>query len=139
MRRSRRGVLRSGNAVSTGALASMAFWDIDVLFLTQRGRPVAMLKSFDDDSHVKTRICQCEALKNGKGLHVAERLVLAKLKGQNKVLRKHGLWPHDDKFRLLIESMEFGSLVAARNRLNSVEGNSQGHTSVKYCAYFRRS
>jgi hypothetical protein len=30
--------------VSTGALASMGFWGIDVLVMTQRGRPVAMLK-----------------------------------------------------------------------------------------------
>ena len=115
-------VLKSGNAVSTGALASMAFWDIDVLFFTQRGRPVAMLKSFDDDSHVKTRICQYEALKNGKGLHIAKQLVLAKLEGQNSVLEKHGLKPHDYKFRFLIERMEFDRLELARNRLNSIEG-----------------
>jgi len=51
-------VLKSGNAVSTGALASLGFWDIDVMVLTQRGRPVAMLKSLEDDSHVKTRLCQ---------------------------------------------------------------------------------
>jgi CRISPR/Cas system-associated endonuclease Cas1 len=59
-------VLKSGNAVSTGALASMGFWGIDALITTQRGKPVAMLKSLDDDSHVKTRLCQYEALKDGK-------------------------------------------------------------------------
>ena len=37
-------ILKSGNMVSTGALASLGFWDIDVLIMTQRGRPVAMLK-----------------------------------------------------------------------------------------------
>jgi CRISPR/Cas system-associated endonuclease Cas1 len=36
---------KSGNMVSTGALASCGFWGIDCLFLTQKGRPVAMLKS----------------------------------------------------------------------------------------------
>ncbi|MHA2315967.1 MAG: CRISPR-associated endonuclease Cas1 [Candidatus Hermodarchaeia archaeon] len=40
-------VLKSGNMISTGALASLGFWDIDVLVLTQRGRPVAMLKSLE--------------------------------------------------------------------------------------------
>jgi len=94
-------VLKSDNAVSTGALASMAFWDIDVLFLTQRGRPVEMLKSFDDDSHVKSRICQYEALKNWKGVHVAKQLVFAKLEGQNYVSLKHGLKPHDDRYKFL--------------------------------------
>ena len=51
-------VLRSGNTVSIGALASLGFWDVDVLVMTQRGRPVATMKSLDDDSHVKTRLCQ---------------------------------------------------------------------------------
>ena len=67
-------------------------------------------------------MCQYEALKNGKGVHIAKQLVLAKLEGQNSILRKHGLEPHDYRFRLLIESMEFDSLETARNRLNSIEG-----------------
>jgi CRISPR/Cas system-associated endonuclease Cas1 len=51
-------VLRSGNSVSTGALSSFGFWGVDVLVQTNRGRPVAILKSLDDDSHVKTRLGQ---------------------------------------------------------------------------------
>jgi CRISPR/Cas system-associated endonuclease Cas1 len=83
-------VLKSGNAVSTGALASMAFWGIDAMIMTQRGRPVAMLKSLDDDSHVATRIAQYEALSNGKGIHIAKQLVLAKIEGQNWILANTG-------------------------------------------------
>jgi CRISPR/Cas system-associated endonuclease Cas1 len=49
-------VLKSGNSVSTGALASLGFWDIDVTVMTQRGRPVAILRNLDDDSHVETRV-----------------------------------------------------------------------------------
>ncbi len=75
-------VLKSGNYVSVGALASLGFWEIDVLILTQRGKPVAMLKSLDSDSHVKTRICQYEALKNGKGVRIAKQIVLSKIEGQ---------------------------------------------------------
>jgi CRISPR-associated protein Cas1 len=71
------------------------FWGIDVLFLTQRGNPVAILKSLEDDSHVKTRISQYEALKNGKGTEIAKKLVIAKIEGQNQVLRKYGLRLHD--------------------------------------------
>jgi CRISPR/Cas system-associated endonuclease Cas1 len=41
-------ILKSGNFVSTGALASLGFWGIDVLVMTQRGRPVAWLKALDD-------------------------------------------------------------------------------------------
>jgi CRISPR/Cas system-associated endonuclease Cas1 len=31
-------ILKSGNSISTGALASFGFWDIDVLVMTSRGR-----------------------------------------------------------------------------------------------------
>ncbi len=88
-------ILKSGNAVSTGALAACGFWGIDCLFLTQKGRPVAMLRSLDDDSHVNTRICQYEALHNGKGVNIAKQLVISKLQGQNQVLSKYGLKRHD--------------------------------------------
>ena len=45
-------VLNSGNMVSTGLLCSMGFWGKDVLVSTRNGKPVAMLKSLDDDCHV---------------------------------------------------------------------------------------
>jgi len=64
---------------------------INVVIATKNGRPVAMLKNLTDDSHVKTRICQYEALKNVKGVYVAKQIILAKILGQNQVLRKYGL------------------------------------------------
>jgi CRISPR-associated endonuclease Cas1 len=54
---------------------------------------VAILKSLEDDSHIKTRICQYEALKNGIGEEVAKKFVGAKAEGYDKVLRKYGLKP----------------------------------------------
>lgn len=86
-------ILKSGNAVSTGALASLGFWDIDVMIMTQRGRPVAMLKSFDDDSHVKTRINQYDAFRERR-LEIAPKFVIGKIKGQNQLLKKYGLKRH---------------------------------------------
>jgi CRISPR-associated protein Cas1 len=88
-------ILKSGNTVSVGALANFGFWNIDVIILTQKGMPVATLKSIDDDSHVAVRISQYQAINNGKGLEIAKQLVIAKLKGQNILLRKHGLKQHD--------------------------------------------
>jgi CRISPR/Cas system-associated endonuclease Cas1 len=64
--------VKIGNSVSSGALATCAFWGIDLIILTQRGNPVAYLRSLDDDSHVKTRVCQYEATKNGKSLEIAK-------------------------------------------------------------------
>jgi len=103
-------VLKSGNMVSTGALASLGFWGIDCLILTRRGKPVAMVRSLDDDSHVETRVCQYEALKNGKGVHVAKQLVLSRIESQNIMLRKHGLRQHD--------------LMVAKHRIDCIESDS---------------
>jgi len=113
-------VLKSGNAVSTGALASCGFWNIDVLVATQRGRPVAMLRSLDDDSHVETRIAQYEATKDGKGIRIAKQLVASKLEGRNSTLRKHGLKTYN--IGNSIEKLEFESLKDAQKKLTSIEG-----------------
>ena len=63
-------VLKAGNTVSVGALASLGFWEIDTLILTRKGKPVAVLKSLEYDSHVKTRLCQYEAYSNYRILHI---------------------------------------------------------------------
>ena len=116
-------VLKSGNSVSTGALASLGFWDIDVLVLTQRGRPVAMLKSLEDDSHVKTRLCQYEAYNSEKGVYIAKQIVKSKITGQDLLLRKHGLRAHDLlQVRKRIDELESADLLTLRRRLNGIEG-----------------
>jgi len=89
-------VLRSGNTVTVGALASLCFWEIDTLILTRRGKPVGMVRSVEYDSHVKTRLCQYEAYTNDKTMHIGKQIVLAKIKGQNMVLRKYGLNLHKE-------------------------------------------
>jgi len=88
-------ILKSGNFVSTSALACLGFWGVNVVILTRNGNPVAVLKPLDDDSHVKTRIAQYEALKNGKGLEIAKTIVKARIESQNIVLKKYGLELHD--------------------------------------------
>ena len=83
--------IKSGNSVSVGALATLGFWGIDCLVMTQRGHPVAVLKSLASDFHVETRIAQYEAIKSEKSLQIVKNIVLAKLQGQQEVLKKHGL------------------------------------------------
>jgi len=115
--------IRIGNSVSSGALATCAFWGIDLLILTQRGNPVAYLKSLDYDSHVKTRICQYEAMKNGKGIEIAKKIVLSRIEGQNQIPRKYGLRQHDlVKARETISKIESDKLSVVRKRLMSIEG-----------------
>lgn len=119
-------VLKSGNTVSIGALASLGFWEIDTLILTRRGKPVAMLKSLEYDSHVKTRLRQYEAYQNSKGLHIAKQIVLGKIRGQNRILRKYGLDANDNVVKV-IDNIESDSLVSLRRRLSAIEGKYAQH------------
>jgi CRISPR-associated protein Cas1 len=88
-------VLMSGSYVSVDALIDLALWNIDTYIMTRRNRVVAILKNLEDDSHVKTRVSQYQALGNGKGEHIAQQIVKAKVEGQNRILRKYGLKTFD--------------------------------------------
>ncbi|MGD0159354.1 MAG: CRISPR-associated endonuclease Cas1 [Candidatus Bathyarchaeia archaeon] len=122
--------IKSGNTISSGALACCGFWGIDCLFLTQKGKPVAMLRTLDDDSHVKTRISQYEALNAQKGKQIAKQLVLSKLEGQNQVLSKYGLRKHDYSVVEKIKNLDAEDNAKLRTRLMSIEG----HYSENYFA-----
>ena len=116
-------VLKSGNMVSTGVLTALGFWEIDVLITTRNGRPIAMLKNLEDDAHVKTRICQYEALKNGKGAYVAKQIVLSKILSENGVLKKYALRQHDVMgVKERINRIEVENLTSLRRRLVAIEG-----------------
>jgi len=116
-------ILKSGNFVSVGALACMGFWGIDVLIVTRKGKPVAMLKSIDDESHVKTRLAQYEALKNGKGITIAKQIVLSKIESQNVILRKYSLKEHNlTSAKKKIENIESENLTVVRKKLLPIEG-----------------
>jgi CRISPR-associated protein Cas1 len=115
--------VKSGNMISSGALACCGFWGIDCLFLTQKGKPVAMLRTLDDDSHVKTRVSQYEALKTEKGIHTAKQFVLGKLGGQNQVLKKYGLKRHDFSIVEKVKNLEAEDNAKLRTQLMSIEGH----------------
>jgi CRISPR-associated protein Cas1 len=121
-------VLISGNSVSTGALSSLGFWGVDVMVMTQRGRPVAMMKSLDDDSHVKTRLYQYEAFLGEKRAYIAKQIVLSKMRGQNSLLEKYGLQSHDDEaITTKIDGLEASNTVSFGQKLNGVEGKFTQH------------
>ena len=121
--------IKAGNYVSSGALATCAFWRIDVLILTHRGNPIAVLKSLDDDSHVETRIAQYEAHKSNKGVAIAKQIVLGKIEGQNYILRKYGFRQHDlMRIKEIVNGVKSDDLRVLRNKLNTIEG----HATEKY-------
>jgi len=125
-------VLHSGNAVSTGALSSLGFWGVDVVVETARGRPVAMMKAFDDDRHVETRLAQYEAVKSEKGRNIAKQIVIHKIKTQNRVLENHDLKLLDvEKAVNSIQNIQDENINKFRQKLNAIEG-------VKSREYFSR-
>jgi CRISPR-associated protein Cas1 len=121
-------VLKSGSYVSVDALIDLALWNIDTYIMTKRNRVVAVLKSLEDDSHVKTRIMQYEAFKNTKGVEIAKTIVKTKIEGQNKVLQKYGLRQLDlTDLKAKIDNLQSKSLKEARYRLNQLEGKASQH------------
>jgi len=130
-------VLKSGNMVSTGALSALGFWGIDVLIQTQKGRPVAMVKSLDDDSHVQTRLCQYEAVNNEKGVHIAKQFVYGKFDGQNAILRKYDLPLHDVTYKAKIEKLKSSKInPTLRRRLMAYESKFSKHYFTQIFALF---
>jgi CRISPR-associated protein Cas1 len=102
-------------------LATLGFWGIDCLVMTQRGNPVAVLKSLSDDMHVETRIAQYEAIKSEKGLEIAKKIVLAKLQGQQEVLKKYGLRFLDYTYFEKVTDLQETNLIKLRQKLTQVE------------------
>jgi CRISPR-associated protein Cas1 len=94
-------ILKSGCLVSVGALASLGFFEVDVLIMTRNNKPVATLRPLNYDSNVKTRLMQYDAYHNSeRRVEIARTIIKAKLEGQNQVLEKFSLKPHDDLDKL---------------------------------------
>ena len=106
----------------------MRFWGIDCLLLSGRGRPIAVVKSLEDDSHVKTRLAQYQSLENEKLPVIAKQLLLSKIEGQNQLLSKHGLRRLDFSNIEKIKSCVERDPKRLRYRLTNIEG----HCSNQY-------
>jgi CRISPR-associated protein Cas1 len=113
--------LHSGNSVSVGALNAISFWQIDTTLFTGRGRPLATVRSLEDNSHVETRVAQYKSLENGKLPEIAKEFVLAKLEGQNKVLSKYALKCLDYSHFERVRKLEEGDIRTLRIKLTNIE------------------
>jgi len=91
-----------------------------------------MMRGLDDDSHVKTRVSQYEALNNGKGYEIAKQLVASKIRGQNILLTKHSLKLRIIAFKEKIEVLETVDLESFRKRITGLEGKFRRGTMSKY-------
>jgi len=121
-------IITSGNFISSSVLASCGFWNIPLTVMTKTFKPIAVLRSLDDDSYIKTRLAQYEAFKNGKAITIAKEIVYSKIQSQNVVLRKYGLEQHDLMMvKAKIQSLNSNSLKDVRKRLLPIEGKSSEH------------
>lgn len=121
-------VLTSGNFISTSVLACCGFWGIPIVVLTRNHKPIAVLRSLDDDSYVRTRIAQYEALYNGKGIEIAKTIVSSKIESQNMVLKEYSLRQLDvTALKGKIQSLKSKSLKDLRKRLLPIEGEASEH------------
>jgi CRISP-associated protein Cas1 len=118
-------VLKSGSYVSVDALIDLALWNIDTYIVTRRNRVVALLKNVEDDSHVETRLSQYQAvLDEEKCIDVAKQFIIAKIKGQNDVLRKYNLETAKNTFGVSqIENVKFENLKVTRRKLMAIEAH----------------
>jgi len=131
--------IRSGNSISSGALATCGFWNIDVLILTGRGHPVAILKSLYDDSHVETRVSQYRSLENGKAPKLAKTIVISKIEGQNQLLKKYGMKRIDFSVIQTIKNLDADSYQTLRRRLMGIEGKSSERYFGQILGLFQES
>lgn len=115
--------IASGNTISSGALASIGFWQIDCLIVSGRGRPIALLRSLDDDSHVKTRISQYESLKDGRFSTIAKQFILSKIEGSNEVLNKYSLRRLDYSYIQKIKNLQENDPRTLRVKLTNIESH----------------
>lgn len=113
--------VKSGNVISTALLCSLAYWNIDLMISTRNGKPLAVFRNIDDDSHVEVRISQYRALSNGKGYNIAKQLVKGKIEGQNYLLEKYGYNTHTTILDKVIAA-EAPNLKKLRPTLLSLEG-----------------
>jgi CRISPR-associated protein Cas1 len=72
---------------------------------------------------VKTRLCQYDALSDGKGIAIAKQIVKGKFMGQNQVLAKHGLELLKNEYLDKINAINSDKLPSVRKRLTSIEGH----------------
>jgi len=123
-------VLKSGSYVSVDALVDLALWNIDTYIMTRRNRVVALLKNVEDDSHVETRLCQYKAvLDEEKCIDIAKQFIIAKIKGQNQVLKKYNLETTRNNYGIIqIQNIRFDNLKTTRRKLMAIEA----HNSKAY-------
>lgn len=123
-------VLKDGNSVSVDALRDLALFNIDTYIMTRYDRIVGFLVNPEDNSHVKTRLCQYQAyLDKNKTVKIMKAILKAKILGQNRVLEKYDLKPLNYSIiERQIDGVHAENLETVRKQLMQIES--------KYSQYY---
>jgi len=117
-------ILKDYALVSTSALVSLAIWNIDTTITDRRGMPIAVLLNLNNYSHVKTRLCQYEAVHNKKALNIAKQIILSKYEGYKKILEKYKLKQYNGNVE---ENLERIDTENYRSKIMGVESKFAKH------------
>jgi CRISPR-associated protein Cas1 len=117
-------ILKDNTLVSTSALTSLAIWNIDTTVTDRRGMPIAVLLNIDNYSHVKTRLCQYEAVHSEKALIIAKQIILSKYEGYKRILEKYELKQYNGDVEKSVSKIGAESY---RNKLMAVESKFTRH------------
>jgi CRISPR-associated protein Cas1 len=120
----REAILKDNTLVSTSALTSLAIWNIDTTITDRRGMPIAVLLNIDNYSHVKTRLCQYEAVHSKKALTIAKQIILSKYEGYKRILEKYKLKQYNGDVEKSIGKIDAESY---RSKLMAVESKFTRH------------
>ena len=104
-------ILTRGVVISSNLIEHCMKKDIPIDFFDLKGKPIARIYD-PDTTNDAIWLAQLNALRNGKGAMVAQKMVLAKISNQMNVLKYFG------KYRKKIDP-QFAALLA--NRLEKVE------------------
>ncbi|MBZ9572389.1 CRISPR-associated endonuclease Cas1 [Patescibacteria group bacterium] len=93
-------VIGTRNAVSVDALAWASLYRIGVVITLHNGKPLAVLHSIKDMANVKTRLNQFRAYESRKGLEIAKKVLIQKLKNENNLLKHYNLKSYEQNRKL---------------------------------------
>jgi len=126
--------LKSGNTVSTQALAWCALYGINVMILSNTEKLLASIQPLDGDARVKTRLAQYQAYNTEKGVSIAKAVVEARIHTQVNLLDEYGFKLRDLTPRL--RRIKSQNIEDVRPEIQGVEGRVSLWYFRKYFSLF---
>ena len=126
-------ILTPGNTVSTSALFWCSIYNVNLMMVSNTGRPLSMMLPLTSSVHVKTRIKQYEAYYNSKGVEIAKTILSTKINNQTVLLERYGFDARKLSIVKKLSKIDGGKIDDLRPRLMGIESR----CSKVYFGYFK--